>query len=241
MRIALISDIHGNYTALRAALDDIDRRSVDRIICLGDVAALGPQPREVIALLRELNCVCIMGNHDEDLIETEFESHVPWIEQVTHWAIQHLTDQDRDFLRTFQDHVELEIGPTLNMLCCHGSPRSNREFIEVSTPFDKLEEMLAGHHPDVLVCGHSHDQFVRTLRTMTIVNTGSVGYPIEMPWAAGQDPRLHSRVEFAIVDGNDGSLGIELYQIPIDLNEVRRIARDSGMPGYEYWSSLWLD
>ncbi|MCB0291188.1 MAG: metallophosphoesterase, partial [Calditrichaeota bacterium] len=71
MKIALISDIHGNLTALEAVLADIRRRGADRIICLGDLATLGPQPREVIARLRELDCPGIMGNHDAALLHLE--------------------------------------------------------------------------------------------------------------------------------------------------------------------------
>ena len=71
MQIALISDIHGNYTALEAALADIDRRHVDAIICLGDVATIGPQPRQVLDKLKELGCPCILGNHESALLEPE--------------------------------------------------------------------------------------------------------------------------------------------------------------------------
>jgi predicted phosphodiesterase len=61
MRVALISDIHGNLVSLEAVLADIDREGVDQIVCLGDVAGLGPQPREILARLQALGCICIMG------------------------------------------------------------------------------------------------------------------------------------------------------------------------------------
>ena len=70
MRIALISDIHGNLVSLKVVLADIDRAGVDQIVCLGDVAALGPQPREVVEQLRALGCPCIMGNHDWDVLNS---------------------------------------------------------------------------------------------------------------------------------------------------------------------------
>ena len=69
MRVALISDIHGNDVALRAVLADIRRRGVDQIVCLGDVATLGPSPQRTVDLVVELNCPCIMGNHDAFLLE----------------------------------------------------------------------------------------------------------------------------------------------------------------------------
>src|SRR5579864_7644495 len=69
MRIALISDLHGNEVSLRAVLDDVARVGVDRLICLGDVATLWPRPRQVLAMLRALGCDCILGNHDEFLLD----------------------------------------------------------------------------------------------------------------------------------------------------------------------------
>ena len=65
MRIGLISDIHGNLIALESVLSELKREQVDSMICLGDVAALGPQPHEVIERLRKLNCPVVMGNTDD--------------------------------------------------------------------------------------------------------------------------------------------------------------------------------
>ena len=64
MRVALISDIHGNSVSLEAVLADIERENVDQIICLGDISTLGPKPVEVMDRIRDLGCECILGNHD---------------------------------------------------------------------------------------------------------------------------------------------------------------------------------
>jgi predicted phosphodiesterase len=69
MRVALVSDIHGNEVALKAVVDEVERVGVDQIVCLGDVATLGPLPGGVIRMLRDLACPCIMGNHDAFLID----------------------------------------------------------------------------------------------------------------------------------------------------------------------------
>jgi len=68
MRVAVISDIHGNLVALKAAVSDIETRKVSRIVCLGDVVATGPQPTEVIEFLQRLACPYVMGNTDETLM-----------------------------------------------------------------------------------------------------------------------------------------------------------------------------
>jgi len=71
MKTALISDLHGNHVALRAVLAHAQDARVDRIVCLGDVATLGPEPHRVLETLAELGCPCIMGNHDEFMLDAE--------------------------------------------------------------------------------------------------------------------------------------------------------------------------
>ena len=74
MRVALISDIHGNEVALRAVLEEIESEGIEQIVCLGDVATLGPRPGRVIDLIEGLDCPCIMGNHDEFLLDEKFRN-----------------------------------------------------------------------------------------------------------------------------------------------------------------------
>ena len=104
MRVALISDIHGNHVALDAVLADIDGAGVDQVICLGDVATLGPQPKEVVQKVRDLGCPCILGNHDAFLLDTALvhgytgESDIV---RAVDWARSQLTEEDLDFVKTF--------------------------------------------------------------------------------------------------------------------------------------------
>ncbi|MBI3286567.1 MAG: metallophosphoesterase family protein [Chloroflexi bacterium] len=77
MRVAIFSDIHGNLVALEAILAEIERERVDQMICLGDVAATGPQPAETLHRLRELNCPVVMGNTDARFLNPQpFEATV---------------------------------------------------------------------------------------------------------------------------------------------------------------------
>ena len=69
MRLALISDIHGNYSALQAVLDDLSLQHADSIVCLGDIATNGPQPKQVIAEMQKIGCPSIVGNHDQALLD----------------------------------------------------------------------------------------------------------------------------------------------------------------------------
>ena len=72
MKIAAISDIHGNIYALMKALEDIDEQKVDKIICLGDFVGYGPHPNEVIALIKRREIPCIKGNYDASVVDGDF-------------------------------------------------------------------------------------------------------------------------------------------------------------------------
>lgn len=103
MRIALISDIHGNLLALEAVLADARAVGVDRFACLGDVATLGPKPREVLQVLRALGCPCILGNHDAFLLEPELVTRytqAPVIVEAVDWCRAQLTLEDLAFVRS---------------------------------------------------------------------------------------------------------------------------------------------
>src|SRR5262245_16313658 len=101
MRVALISDLHANVVALEAVLADARRLGVDRIVCLGDVATLGPRPGEMLARLRDLGCPCIMGNHDEFLLEPELirgYSEARVIVDSVDWCRAELSTGELDFV-----------------------------------------------------------------------------------------------------------------------------------------------
>src|SRR4029077_18736553 len=123
-RIALISDIHSNLLALRAVLDEIARTGVDQVICLGDVANLGPEPNAVIEILAERGCPCIMGNHDEFLLKPELVlsyDEAPAIVRSVEWSRSRLSKSELDFIRGFERErkITLSGGTTLHVF--HGS------------------------------------------------------------------------------------------------------------------------
>jgi predicted phosphodiesterase len=112
VRIAIISDIHGNCVALDAVLDDIKQTGVDRIVFLGDAIQGGPQPAEVVTRLRELDCPVVMDNADERLLtgiesgaENISEERRVRLDAVRGWQLTRLNDSDLAFIRTFQPTV----------------------------------------------------------------------------------------------------------------------------------------
>jgi predicted phosphodiesterase len=117
-RVALISDIHGNAVALEAVLADIGR-GADEIVCLGDVAAGGPQPREALERLRRLGCPVVRGNADEWLLGTmpaESDEDDRRLRESVEWAREQLIDADVAYLESFVPTIELDLGKSRRML-----------------------------------------------------------------------------------------------------------------------------
>jgi len=233
MRVALISDIHGNIVALDAVLLDINREQVDRIICLGDVGTIGPQPHGVIRRLRDLELTTIAGNHESYLLNPDLSieegAMPPWLGETIGWSAAQLSQFDLVYLRSLQPLLEIRFDAAHSLLCFHGSPRSNMDMILATTPATELDAMLEGYVATVMAGGHSHVQMVRRHNGMMIVNVGSVGEPLEhMP--VKETTRILPWAEYAIISWVDGALGIEARRVPIDLKAVEETVAKSNMP-----------
>jgi putative phosphoesterase len=217
MRVALISDIHGNAVALRAVLEEIRAARVDRIVCLGDVATLGPSPHEVLEILSELGCPCIRGNHDdflldEDLIRTYTD--VPPVVQTVKACRESMSRHELAFVATFQATLELDMeGATLGLF--HGSPRSNTEDLLATTGVDDLDRALGSRRPTVMAGGHTHIQMLRQHNGTLLVNPGSLGAPFEA-YVHGGTPKILPYAEYAIVESTRGSVAVSLRRLALD-------------------------
>ncbi|GAC1509879.1 MAG: metallophosphoesterase family protein [Chloroflexota bacterium] len=240
MKVAIISDIHGNAVALDAVLAEVKRDNPDKLVCLGDVAGIGPQPREVIDRLSHLDIPVVNGNVDDMLLNPPAPEEMPDdrrpVADILHWGLEQLSSADRDFMRSFQPTVEIELDSRATLLCFHGSPASNWDLILATTPDDEVERMLTPHTATVMTGGHTHVQMIRRYRNTIVVNPGSVGLPAEdserglmrPPWA-----------EYGLASWEDGALSITLRRIPVDVGVILQMARDSGMPNVEWWSESW--
>ncbi len=240
MRIAIIADIHGNLTSLDAVLSDLAGAGVDQVVCLGDVAATGPQPHETTERLRALGCAVVMGNADAALLRpvwlspTDEESRR--FAEIDGWCAAQLTPEDRAYLRTFQPTLTVSLGAEDTLLCVHGSPRSNTEGIVATTPEVTLTQMMGGVSARVMASGHTHVPYARRYRQVTLFNPGSVGLPYEMEQKGVRNPPW---AEYALLDWRAGALGIELRRVPINTLSVQQAALRSGMPHGAWWASGW--
>lgn len=185
MRVAALSDIHGNLPALEAVLAEVAREAPDLIVVCGDVAS-GPLPVETLNLLMTnlTGARFLHGNADRSLVAGYDGSPKPRLAgPAADWCAAQLSKEHRDFLASFPAEVRLEIDGLGRVLCCHGSPRGDEEIMTLATPEDRLREMTAGSDADVIVCGHTHMQFDRIVDGVRIINPGSVGMPYGEPGA----------------------------------------------------------
>ena len=241
MRLGLISDIHGNLLALDAVLGELNEAGVDRLVCLGDVAA-GPEPRETIERLRQVGCPVVRGNWDTWVLEGVPPLQLqagPKLRDQGDWSGAQLTEPDKAFLRELQSQLELDLGGT-KVLCVHGSPRSVVEDIHATTSDEEVAQMFNGTRPAVLAAGHTHVQLARLHGTTLIVNPGSVGLPFNS-WPPNGTVRMSPWAEYAILTVEDGCISTELRRAPYDVAALLDVARESGMPHPDWWGEQWLE
>jgi putative phosphoesterase len=220
-RLALVSDIHGNGVALDAIIADLTRRDVEQIVCLGDLAAGGPQPREVIARLRELGCQAVRGNADGWLLDglpAGRSEGTRRLGQVVGWARVTLAPDDLDYLAALPTTLTVTVdGVTL--LCFHGSPRSDVESLLATTPEHELDEMFGAAEASVLAGGHTHLQLLRRHRDRILVNPGSVGLPLGSLTPSPIAQPLPAWAEYALVQ-DDGGIEISFRRVPVDIDAL---------------------
>jgi predicted phosphodiesterase len=238
MRIAFISDIHGHAIALEAVLSDIQKQKVDQIICLGDIATIGFQPRQVFSRLKALNCPTIMGNHDAALLKPEAATYYRIADNLLptfHWCLKQLADEELDYLRTFSPTLKIPLSHEATLFCYHGSPDSNTDSIFATTPIEEIEQYYEGCLPDIMIGGHTHLQMARQHNRRWILNPGSVGNAFSTPYAPGSIPSLLPWAEYAILDWGEDGASFDCRRVYFDLSACRQAIRESGIPSQDWW------
>jgi putative phosphoesterase len=222
MRVAVLSDIHGNLPALEAVLEAVARESPGLIVVCGDVAS-GPLPVETLDLLMDVRDARFLhGNADRSLVAAyDGATKLALPGPAADWAASQLSRTHRDFLAAFPDTVRVEIDGLGRVLFCHGSPRSDLEIMTAATPEERLAELIVGADADVVVCGHTHIQFDRKSGVVRVVNPGSVG----MPYGTGG-------AHWAML-GPD----VAFHRTSYDAQAAARRIRQSSWPGAEEFAT----
>lgn len=239
MRIALISDIHGNLFALDAVLAELEREQFDHLICLGDVAA-GPQPCECLDRVRQLGCPVIMGNWDAAFLHGMPPAHDDvsrkLVDISAFWADK-LAPEDKEFLTSFVATLELPLDDGGRIVLFHGSPRSYDDWIFSATPDEEVERMIDGFEAPVMVGGHTHLQLIRRLESGMLVNPGSVGLPFRHWWP--NTVIIAPWAEYGLLEIENGQLRVDLRRTTYDTDALLRLSKQSGMPWAEWWAGTW--
>src|SRR3989442_6241207 len=219
MRLAVFSDIHANLPALQSVLREIKKKRIERIYCAGDLVGDGPFPHEVLELLRQHKVECIRGHSDLELLKAlEKRKRDP----LANWTLQQLTVQDLEVLRDLSSRQEIEVSGK-RLLLVHGSPFSEMECITHNKEDRELEEMLSDAGCQVLICGHSHQPFVRNLKNGWVINCGAVGKQVNGAGLA----------HYALLTIQDGKFSAVLRQVPYARERLLRAAVDRNFPADE--------
>ena len=169
--VATLYDVHGNLRALEAVLAEVPDDAT--IVVGGDICVAGDQPSETLERLRGLGdrVVWIRGNADRELHPAEEGLAPPEVLDPTRAA---LSDEQIEFLHGLPPTAQID-----RVLYVHASPRNDLDIFTERTPEDRLVELFADVDADVVVCGHTHMQFDRTIAGKRVVNSGSVGRPYD--------------------------------------------------------------
>jgi len=236
MRIAIISDMHGNDLAFAAVEADFEGQEIDQIVCLGDAIQGGPQPAAVVQRLHTLSCPVVMGNADAWLIsgvETADEGipleRLKKMKEIRNWSLSQLTEDDRAFISNFQPTVTINLEDNLDLLCFHGSPTSFDDIILPAAPAEEFQKFLGPYADHILSGGHTHAQQIRRNGKYFFFNPGSVGFAYSHDQPDNQfyaDPWA----EYAILTVTNGLISLEFRRVTFDAKELIRIYRESGRP-----------
>lgn len=234
MKIAIISDIHGNLEALKATIEDIKRRNVDKIICLGDTIAKGIHSNECIEIVKQ-NCdVVLQGNCDrnfsakhnlDELPETE-RKRVEWNQKLT-------SKENLKYLSELPFCYEFYMSGSLVRLF-HATPKQdniaiiNQDTIQTKYEmFKPSEKTISQNIADIVIYGHIHHQYMDVLYNKTLINTGSVGNSYSVIRNSKKDSNVleTTKSNYIIIKGEFGKkeysddISFEFIRVPYNIDK----------------------
>lgn len=234
VRIALVSDIHGNLPALKAVTEDIARRGVDRIANLGDSLSGPLLPAETAQFLMQQDWLQLAGNHERQILEFQ-----PGGSESDRYARSKMTPEMLAWIKGLPPNLRIDGC----VLLCHGTPSSDMQyFMESVDPGGarmagtaEMAERRGDADARVICCGHTHvPRMLRMADGALIVNPGSVG----LPAYDDGDPYPHliengsPDARYAIIERNDGKWQAMLLAVPYDFESMAKLAEANGRPDW---------
>ncbi|MGG3449473.1 metallophosphoesterase family protein [Domibacillus aminovorans] len=217
MKMAFISDIHGNAVALEAVLKDIEKKQVDTIYVLGDICYRGPEPKRSLQLVQSLNVNVIKGNADEWVVRGVKKGEVPdqsleMMNKEREWIVSKLNKEDIDYLNELPTELHFEeAGLTINAF--HATPDSLFDVVLPVESDDTIKtKLMTSTESDIYVYAHIHKPYIRYINGKVIINIGSVGLPFDGV----------KKSSYAIVDIEDKCVSTSIERVEFDLEKVIR-------------------
>ena len=216
MKIAAISDIHGNIYSLMKVLEDIDEQKADFVVCLGDLVGYGPHPNEVIALIKRREIPCIKGNYDASVVDGDFT----FIRDTSinsfslPWTVEEVRSSNKFYLSQLPTRLDYDFNG-VKVRFTHGSPNKINEYLfEYGENTKKVMEEIS---EDILVCAHTHIPSYKKFGDKIFINVGSVGKP-----KIGRPNATYALIEIK----EDKSIDVKFRELEY---EYKRIVKDAQM------------
>jgi predicted phosphodiesterase len=230
-RIALLSDVHGNLTALEAVLSDIEARGITRILNLGDYVGKGPRGSEAVDRCRETCAVNIRGNWDDFIPSPPAD-----VSPAVHWWRDQLRSDQLTWLANLPlAHDLLVSGRRIRLF--HASATSVHTRVLRNHTEDEFAGMFAttpltgrGPEPSIVGYGDIHSAYVTVRGGRTVFNAGSVGNPLDEPTA------VYVVLEGVLDEPEAAPFGMQFVRVPYDIEAELAVARDMGMPELDYYA-----
>ena len=234
MKIAIISDIHGNLEALKATLKDIEKRKVDKIICLGDIIAKGVHPKECLALIRTKCEIVLQGNCDIyfstehkniDEVDEQERKRIKWNQSL-------INKEDREYLLNLPFCYEFYMSGSLVRLF-HATPTANNKAVlnvdSIETKYQMFlpsEKTQSQDIADIIIYGHIHHPYMDKIYNKTIINVGSVGNSFDVIRNENKDSNVleTTKSNYLIIEGEYGSkeyssdISFQFIKVPYDID-----------------------
>ncbi|WP_211749315.1 metallophosphoesterase family protein [Paenibacillus sp. Marseille-Q4541] len=236
MKMAIISDIHGNATALETVLRDISNKGISDIIVLGDLVFRGPEPKKVLNLLRSTSALVLKGNTDEWIIRGIKKNEVPstdydMMSLERHWTIDQLTAEDLNYLESLPIECSLTLSATMSIHCFHATPYDLFEVILPSESIDVFrEKIMTKQQASIYAYAHTHHPLLRYIDGKCIVNPGGVGYTFDG----------FTQSSYAIVEEENGQLRVSIERIKYDVDRVVNLYEQLRYPNAELMKQVVL-
>lgn len=244
MKIAIISDIHGNLEALKSTIKDIKSKKVDKIYCLGDIIAKGSHTHECIEIIKKECEIVLRGNCDrhfsnildKEKVKENLKDKEKIKIELDRWENFNkiLTEEEKQYLTNLPYSYEFYLSGSLIRIF-HASPeRDNKVLINQDSMEDKYKMFLPSEKTqsqkvaDVIVYGHIHHQYMDKLYNKTILNTGSVGNSFCLIRNDKKDSNIKEirQAHYVILEGEFGeeeysnsSIGIQFVKVPYDVEK----------------------